>query len=77
MATARVLRNWGLLIRQRLRGARKDAGLSQATLAADMRVRKETVAAIEQGRRRPGLMTVLLWCAACSIPSWVILEDLP
>jgi transcriptional regulator with XRE-family HTH domain len=73
---AKLNPQWRKEVAARLRWARRASGLTQTTLAIDSRVSRTTIFKVEQGKRIPGLATILLWCKACGVSPYVILEGL-
>jgi transcriptional regulator with XRE-family HTH domain len=56
-----------------LRGARKLAGVSQESLAADAEVDRAAISVFERGRRAPNLPTVLKLARALKLPPGALL----
>lgn len=73
---ARLHQHWRSEVCQRLRWARRSAGLTQVCLAQRMGVGLSTVCAIEQRRQAPDLGTLLLWCVACGVSPYIMVEGL-
>lgn len=56
----------------RLRKARKDAGLSPEELAAELRVTPATVRNYEGERTHPNYSTLMAWATICDVdPLWI------
>jgi transcriptional regulator with XRE-family HTH domain len=58
-----------------LRGARKRAGVSQESLAADAEVDRAAISVFERGRRAPNLRTILKLARALKLPPGTLLVD--
>ena len=64
---------------KRLKGFRKEAGMSQAALAEQIGCRPGHISHFEKGRRRPSFEALLRLCAAfgCTPNDLISSEDLP
>lgn len=61
-----------ITVADRLRIARRYAGLDQDTLAEVIGVARSTISNAESGRVRPRRITVRAWAMACGVPlSWI------
>ncbi len=62
---------------ERLRAARERFGLSQEALARRSDVDRSHILALEQGKREPGLLMLLILADALAVPPWTLFDRLP
>ncbi|MFT4242174.1 MAG: helix-turn-helix transcriptional regulator [Acidovorax sp.] len=63
-------------LRKHLKALRRSAGLTQAELAARLKVDQSYISKVERGERYMDVLFYLDWCRACKLQPEVTVHDL-